>query len=105
MEFFNVLKGLRKSNSESKGLSERLSFGRKSLRSTNAKSIANSPLPPLPNIESGTCKTKRCGKVFENPPADLVFGPSLHSPRHDTKAGVNKDEESLVIKGTFHECL
>ena len=105
MEFLNVLKGLRKSNSESKGLSERLTFGRKSLRSSNAKSIATSPLPPLPTIESGSCKTKRRGKVFENPAEDLVFGPSLHSPRHDTESRVTQAEEPLMIKGILYVCL
>ena len=101
MEFFNVFKGLKKSNSDSKlGLSGRLSFNRKSKLPSGAKSIVNSPLPPRPSNRSAGSKTNRHGRAFENIPENLICGPSLHSPRHDPDQFDNvNSQEPLLIKG------
>ena len=37
------------------------------------------------------------GKLFENPQEETDKGPSLHSPRHGAKAGVNQGKEPQVI--------
>ena len=101
MEFFNVFKGLTKSNSDSKlGLSDRLSFNRKSKLPSGGKSIVNSPLPPRPSKGSAGSKTNCHGRAFENIPENLICGPSLHSPRHDPDQFDNANShEPLLIKG------
>lgn len=101
MDIFNVFRGLKKSNSDSKlGLGDRLSFGRKSKLSSGAKSIVNSPLPPRPTKGSVGSKSNRHGRVFENIPENLVCGPSLHSPRRDPdQFDIVNSQEPLLIKG------
>ena len=96
MEFFNVFKGLKKSNSETK-LGERLSFGRKSRSSGGRKSSTDCPLPPRP----GKCRGGLATTIVENLTEDQVTGPSLHSPRRDTDQFGNfyNRYEPLVIRG------
>ena len=96
-----MLKGMKKSNSDSKiGLSDRLSFTRKSKHLSGVKSIVNSPLPPRPSKGSVGSKTNCHGRACENIPENIACGPSLHSPRHgpDIFDNVNS-REPLHIKG------
>ena len=96
---------MRKSNSDSKlGLSDRLSFTRKS--KGGAKSIVHSPLPPRPTKGSVSSKTNRHGKGCENIPENIMSGPSLHSPRRDPDQydKVNS-QEPLLIKGNKNRSL
>ena len=113
MEILNVFRGMKKSNSDAKvvGLSERLSFGRKSKRSNGAKSIANSPLPPIPSKVISTSKCKQNVKLIENIPENLIChpslhshspkcDPSLHSPRRDPdQFDFLSSQEPILIKG------
>ena len=106
MEFFNVFKGLTKSNSDSK-LSDKLSFIRKAKLPSGVKSIVTSPLPPRPSKGSAGSKTNRHGRAFENIPENLICGPSLHSPRHDPDQFDNANsQEPLLIKEHYNcECF
>ena len=105
MELLNVFRGMKKSNSDSKlGLGEKLSFRKKTkIPSSNSKSsIVNSPLPPRPYKGSANAKSTRPGKVFENIPENLVFGPSIHSPRRDPDIYDNpKSTELLRVEGNI----
>ena len=107
MEFLNVFKGLKKSNSETK-LGDRLSFGRKSKTFTGAKSIQNSPLPPRPTKgNKGVTSKNSVGRIIENITDDNNPNiPSLHSPRRDTDQFGNVCVP-LVIKGivSYHRYL
>ena len=96
-----MLKGMKKSNSDSKiGLSDRLSFTRKSKHLSGVKSIVNSPLPPRPLRGSVGNKTNCHGKACENIPENIVCGSSLHSPGHHPGIFDNvKQQEPLHIKG------
>ena len=101
MEIFNKFRGLRKSNSDSKlGLSDRLSFNRKSKAKTGGKPIVSSPLPPRPSKGSAGSKTNHHGRACENIKENIISGPSLHSPRRDPDQFDNvNSQEPLLIKG------
>ena len=96
-----MFKGMKKSNSDSKiGLSDRLSFTRKSKHLSKVKAVVNSPLPPRPSRGSVGCKTNCDGRACEKIPENIVCGSSLHSPRHHPDQFDNvKQQELLQIKG------
>ena len=97
MDIFNVFRGLKKSNSESK-LGDRLGFGRKS--KNFSKTIQASPLPPRPGKVSS--RQGSVTRIIENIPDDTIAnGVSLHSPRRDTDQFGNA-YEPLVIKGNIN---
>ena len=102
MEFFNVFRGLKKSNSDSKLVrGNRFRFNHKTKHPTGAKSIVNSPLPPRPSKGSVAGKTNRHGRVYDNIPEDIVCGPSLHIPPHATgQVGNSICQAHLLIIGS-----
>ena len=97
MDFLNVFRGLKKSNSETK-LGDRLGFGRKSKSYSGGKSVQSSPLPPRPGRVSCS-RQSSVTRIIENIPDDnIATTVSLHSPRRDTDQFGNA-YEPLVIKG------
>ena len=102
MEFFNVFRGLKKSNSESK-LGDRLSFVRKSKSGVGGRKCSvDSPLPPRPGKGRGGVEATIIENITED---QLSSGPSLHSPRRDTDqyGNIFTKYDQLVIRGNV--CL
>ena len=99
MEFFNVLRNLRKAKSDSREFGEKIDNGCKSQSSRRTKRFLESSLPPIPNKESDSCKTKCSNNMCRNPQEDIVFGPSLFTTRQDDEVEYVKAEENLIING------